>query len=88
MSWEAGTDSACIAEQVDFFMENGYIVIKQAFTMEKAAEHTKNMWVRLGRDPNDKSTWDQERIHMPVHHRERVADFAPKVRHELMYSTA
>ena len=61
-------------------MENGYVVIKQAFTKEKAAESTKNMWVRLGRDPNDKSTWDQERVHMPAHNRERVADFAPKVR--------
>jgi len=69
---------ALTPEQVDFFMENGYVVIKQAFTKEKAAEHTKNMWIRLGRDPNDKSTWDQERIHMPVHHRERVSEFAPK----------
>ncbi|EED81036.1 predicted protein [Postia placenta Mad-698-R] len=65
-------------EQVDFFMENGYVVIKQGFTKEKAAEWTKNMWTRLGLDPNDKSTWDRERIHMPWHKRESVATFAPK----------
>jgi len=65
-------------EQVDFFMENGYVVIKQAFTKEKAAEWTQNMWVRLGLDPNDKSTWDRERIHMPWHKRETVSTFAPK----------
>ncbi|KAH8072262.1 hypothetical protein BXZ70DRAFT_749057 [Cristinia sonorae] len=65
-------------EQVEFFLENGYVVIKQAFTKEQAAERTKDVWTRLGRDPSDKATWDQERIHMPVHQRERVADFAPK----------
>ncbi|KAL6304145.1 hypothetical protein BKA93DRAFT_826125 [Sparassis latifolia] len=66
-------------EQVDFFLENGYVVIKQGFTKEKATEFTKTMWVRLALDPNDKSTWDRERIHMPWHSRQPVASFAPKV---------
>ncbi|KAI0916745.1 hypothetical protein AcW1_007889 [Taiwanofungus camphoratus] len=65
-------------EQVDFFMENGFIIIKQAFTKEKAAEWTRTMWVRLGLNPSDKSTWDRERIHMPWHRREPVSSFAPK----------
>ena len=62
-------------------MENGYVVLKQAFTREKAAAWMKDMWVRLGMDPNDKTTWTQERVHMPVHRREEVATFAPKVGH-------
>ncbi|KAF8442887.1 hypothetical protein L210DRAFT_3620562 [Boletus edulis BED1] len=66
-------------EQVDFFMGNGFVVIKNGFTKENAAEWTKNIWVRLGLDPNDKSTWDKERIHMPWHKRENIASFAPKV---------
>ncbi|KAI0701564.1 hypothetical protein C8T65DRAFT_269524 [Cerioporus squamosus] len=66
-------------EEIDFFMENGYLVVKQAFSAEKAAEFTKDMWVRLGLDPDDPSTWDRERIHMPVHKREPVASFAPRV---------
>ncbi|KAG7450252.1 uncharacterized protein BT62DRAFT_927572 [Guyanagaster necrorhizus] len=66
-------------EQVDHFLEYGYIVIKDAFTKEKAAEWTKGLWVRLGLDPDDKSTWDRERIHMPVHKREEVTTFSPKV---------
>ncbi|KAI0081608.1 hypothetical protein K474DRAFT_1252544 [Panus rudis PR-1116 ss-1] len=70
-------------EQVDFFLENGYVVIKQAFTKEQAAEWTKTMWVRLALDPADKSTWDRERIHMPWHKREKVASFAPKASHLL-----
>ncbi|KAH6917549.1 hypothetical protein BKA70DRAFT_1178494 [Coprinopsis sp. MPI-PUGE-AT-0042] len=65
-------------EQVDHFLEYGYIIIKGAFSKEKAAEWTANMWVRLGMDPNDKSTWNRERIHMPVHKRETVSTFAPK----------
>ncbi|KAI0366675.1 hypothetical protein BV20DRAFT_637988 [Pilatotrama ljubarskyi] len=67
--------------EIDFFMENGYLVVKQAFSREKAAEFTREMWVRLGLDPNDPETWptDRDRIHMPVHRREPVATFAPRV---------
>ena len=60
-------------------MENGYVVIKNAFTREKAVEWMQDMWVRLGMDPSDKATWSQERVHIPVQHREKVATFAPKV---------
>lgn len=62
-------------------MENGYVVIKRAFSKEKSDEWTKNLWTRLGCDPDDKSTWptDRDRIHMPVHNREAVKTFAPKV---------
>ncbi|KAK0465302.1 uncharacterized protein EV420DRAFT_1513817 [Desarmillaria tabescens] len=65
-------------EQVDHFLEKGYIVVKDAFTKEKAAEWAKDLWVRLGLDPDDKTTWDRERIHMPVHNREKVSTFSPK----------
>lgn len=63
-------------------MEHGYLIVKQAFSREKAAEFTRNMWVRLGLDPDDKETWphDRDRIHMPFHTREPVATFAPRVR--------
>lgn len=69
---------ALTPEQVDFFMEHGYVIIKQAFTREQAADFTKEMWIRLGMDPNDKSTWTQERTNMPVTKRVRVSEFAPK----------
>ncbi|KAG6889360.1 hypothetical protein C0995_001425 [Termitomyces sp. Mi166 len=65
-------------EQVDRFLNDGFIIIKNAFTKQKAVEWTANIWIRLGMDPNDKTTWDRERIHMPWHRRERVAEFAPK----------
>lgn len=60
-------------------MENGYVVIKQAFSKEKAEEWTDEMWVRLGMDKDDKSTWTRERTHMPVMKKEKVSTFAPKV---------
>ncbi|KAF8551689.1 hypothetical protein OG21DRAFT_1417532 [Imleria badia] len=61
-------------------MENGYVVIKQAFSKEKSDEWTRDLWPRLGCNPDDKSTWptDKERIHMPVHNREAAKTFAPK----------
>ncbi|KIJ62592.1 hypothetical protein HYDPIDRAFT_30194, partial [Hydnomerulius pinastri MD-312] len=67
-------------EQVDFFMENGYVIIKQAFTQQKSDDWTKELWIRLGCDPNDKATWptDKDRIHMPVHNRAAIQTFAPK----------
>ncbi|KDQ62673.1 hypothetical protein JAAARDRAFT_189966 [Jaapia argillacea MUCL 33604] len=69
---------ALTPDQVNQFLEDGYIVIKGAFTKEQSAEWTKDMWVRLGLDPNDKSTWTKDRTHMPYHKREEVAKFAPK----------
>ncbi|KAF5377511.1 hypothetical protein D9615_005138 [Tricholomella constricta] len=65
-------------EQVEQFLDDGYVVIKNAFTKEQADEWTASIWVRLGLDPNDKSTWDRERIHLPWHKRVAVADFAPR----------
>ncbi|KAF9015008.1 hypothetical protein BDQ17DRAFT_1385827 [Cyathus striatus] len=65
-------------EDIDHFMKYGYIVIKNAFTKEKASEWTQNLWVRLGINPNDTTTWDRERINMPWHRREAVSTFSPK----------
>ncbi|KAF9270519.1 hypothetical protein L218DRAFT_969059 [Marasmius fiardii PR-910] len=65
-------------EQINHFLEHGYVVVKNAFNREKAAQWTETMWIKLGLDPNDKTTWDRERIHMPSHKREEVAKFAPK----------
>ena len=61
-------------------MNDGYIVLRGAFSREKAAEWMKEMWTRLGMNPDDKTTWDKEKIHMPAHNREAVETFAPKVR--------
>jgi len=51
--------------------------LSKAFTREKADEWLSDLWVRLGMDPNDKSTWTQERIHCPHFRRELASDFSP-----------
>lgn len=68
-------------------MENGYVVIKKAFSKAKAAEWSQTLWIRLGLDSNDKSTWNRERIHMPWHKREPVATFSPKVPNPFIFAT-
>ncbi|KAI0087059.1 hypothetical protein BDY19DRAFT_958273 [Irpex rosettiformis] len=73
-----GKYSVLTPQQAEFFLEYGYVVIKEAFTIEKAAEWSYGLWVRLGLDPNDKLTWTRERIHMPWHKREPVSTFSPK----------
>lgn len=65
-------------DQIDNFMKYGYVRIPQAFSAEKAASWTSQMWERLGYSPTDKSTWLQDRINMPTHKREHVKTFSPK----------
>ena len=61
-------------------MDNGHLLAKPPFTRQAAEAFTKDMWVRLGMDPHDPTTWDRERVHMPALRREPVATFAPRVR--------
>lgn len=60
-------------------MKYGWVRITACFTKEQATEWTKDMWKRLGYDPNNKSTWYLERINMPALNWDlEVAQFAPK----------
>lgn len=52
-------------EQVDCFMKNGYVKLEGAIAPEKVADWTQDVWIRLGMDPNDKSTWSREWTNMP-----------------------
>ncbi|EJD45448.1 hypothetical protein AURDEDRAFT_151864 [Auricularia subglabra TFB-10046 SS5] len=65
-------------EQIAHFVAHGWVKIPQAFSAEKAEQWQRGLWDRLGYDKDDRSTWREERIHMPDHKRERVATFAPK----------
>ncbi|QRV98436.1 phytanoyl-CoA dioxygenase [Ceratobasidium sp. AG-Ba] len=64
-------------EQVDFFMNHGYVVIKKALKEEWIQRATHDVWIRLGVDPNDKSTWKSERVNQPWHRRVMAKDVAP-----------
>jgi hypothetical protein len=47
-------------EQIDFFLENGWIKLSNCFTRDQAEGIQTLLWTRLGMDPNDMSTWYAE----------------------------
>lgn len=61
----------------DHFSERGFIQLKNCFTKEQAQAVIENVWIRLGANPSDKSTWP-ERINMPHHNTFDANEFAPK----------
>jgi len=65
-------------EQVQCFMEHGYLRVKNCFSREASETWTKDVWMRLGFDPHDQSTWTRERTNMPEHRKIKVSEFAPK----------
>ncbi|KAH8175652.1 Clavaminate synthase-like protein [Sarocladium implicatum] len=66
------------AEQVDHFMTYGWVRIPEAFTQKQADEWTKDLWLRLGYDKDDKSTWVMEKVNMPGHNSIDAGEFSPK----------
>lgn len=64
--------------QKEHFLKHGYIHLTDCFTKEQADEKTKDIWIRLGMSPDDKSTWTQSQINMPSHWTFDAATFAPK----------
>jgi len=63
---------------VDHFLEHGWVKIPGALLPEWADKFTRDVWVRLGMDPNDKSTWTRDRANMPWHQTEKASVIAPK----------
>ena len=64
-NWRDDSNMTLPEEQVNDFMENGFCRIPGAFTPEQASEFTKDVWLRLGMNPDDQSTWDREWTNMP-----------------------
>ncbi|KAF2846018.1 hypothetical protein T440DRAFT_558483 [Plenodomus tracheiphilus IPT5] len=65
-------------EQIDHFLEHGWLKLSNCFTRGQAEGLQETLWVRLGMEPNNKATWHTERINMPFFNEFSVADFAPK----------
>ncbi|KAF2629893.1 hypothetical protein BU25DRAFT_484957 [Macroventuria anomochaeta] len=65
-------------EQIDFFLDNGWLKLSNCFTRGQAAGLQSTLWTRLGMDPNDMSTWHTERTNMPHWKEFQVAHFAPR----------
>ncbi|KAK5125094.1 hypothetical protein LTR85_000768 [Meristemomyces frigidus] len=65
-------------EDIDHFLQHGWIKLTKCFTRDQADEITSNVWTRLGMSPTDKSTWHTERTNMPSHNTFDASNFAPK----------
>ena len=63
---------------VDHFVEKGYIVLKDCFSRELAAEWRELAFKRLGYDLNDPTTWEEPRIHLPSMNRMPIREIAPR----------
>ena len=65
-------------DQIATWMQYGFVKVPQAFTRGQCSDFTKDLWVRLGFDPNDMSTWTRDMTWMAWHKDVEVSDFAPK----------
>jgi hypothetical protein len=66
------------AEEIDHFVEHGYLVLKGCFAPQSAAEWIDNGWQRLGVDPGDAAGWHEKRVHLSTQQRVDAGDFAPR----------
>ncbi len=64
-------------DQIDNFINYGFVTLHNCFTREQAAPLIEQAWKRLGYDPCDQSTWTKGRIHMPTTKVFPVEEFAP-----------
>ena len=51
-------------EQRAHFLKHGWVRIPDAVPKENIEKFTEHVWVRLGYDPEDRSTWDKEKVRM------------------------
>lgn len=59
LSTRANGESLRVLSEEDwqFWLDNGYVIIKNAISKEQAAESAAFIWEFEGKDPNDKKTW-------------------------------
>jgi len=67
------------AEQIEQFVEHGYVILRNTFPRETASAWVDQGFKRLGYDRHDNSTWTSPRHHMPSVNHVKVDEFAPTV---------
>jgi len=65
-------------EERQHFVEHGWLRVPGAIKKKYIDEWMSNLWVRLGWNPNDKSTWKEEYLKMPRHREVPVYEFCPE----------
>ncbi|GAA5193441.1 hypothetical protein GCM10023322_55470 [Rugosimonospora acidiphila] len=71
-------DKVLTDEDVELFLDKGYVRLRQCFSVDAAEEYSRHLWDRLGYRPDDPSTWERASIHMASHRDIDVKAFAPK----------
>jgi hypothetical protein len=66
------------AEQIEHFLQNGYVTVHDCFRESFAKDWRRLAFQRLGYDPRNPDTWQEQRIHLPGMNRVEIASFAPK----------
>lgn len=51
-------------EEVRQFVDEGWVLLRNAFPADAAAEVRDIVWKKTGKDPNDRNTWDQKQVHI------------------------
>jgi hypothetical protein len=64
-------------DQVEHFLERGYVVVKECFTGDAARDWLRTAWVRFGYDPAAPQTWTEKRIHLSSRSYVDAREFAP-----------
>jgi hypothetical protein len=65
-------------EEVDHFVENGYVVVKDCFDQASAQAWIDRAWVRFGYDRGNPAEWTEKRIHLSGLASVDAREFAPK----------
>lgn len=65
-------------EERQHFVEHGWLRVPGAIKPKYIQEWMENIWVRLGWDKDDKSTWTEEYLKMPRHREVPTSEFCPE----------
>ena len=65
-------------EDRDHFLEKGHIVVRGCFDRSFAKEWTDLAFKRLGYKPEDPTSWNEPRMHLPSVNRDAIRALAPK----------
>lgn len=49
-------------EMREHFLKYGWVRIEGGVSPENLKRFSHDVWVRIGYDPNDKSTWEKEKV--------------------------
>ena len=63
---------------IEHFISKGHIILKECFSGDLAAEWREFAFKRLGYDPDDSTTWEEPRVHLPSMNRMPIREIAPR----------